>query len=33
MGVYRRMKKNDERRDMERQFQNYMRYQDRKPGR
>jgi protein-S-isoprenylcysteine O-methyltransferase Ste14 len=32
-GVYRRMKKNDERRDMERHFQDYMRYQTRKPTR
>jgi len=32
-GVYRRMKKNDERRSMERQFQDYMRYQVRKPAR
>ena len=32
-GVYRRMKKNDERRSMERQFQDYMRYQLRKSAR
>lgn len=32
-GVYRRMKKNDERRSRERQFQDHMRYQLRKPAR
>jgi protein-S-isoprenylcysteine O-methyltransferase Ste14 len=32
-GIYRRMKKNDERRSMERQFQDYMRYQLRKHAR
>lgn len=32
-GVKRRMKKNDERRNMERQFQDYMRHQSRKPTR
>jgi hypothetical protein len=32
-GLFRRMKKNDERRNMERQFQDYMRYQLRKHAR
>lgn len=32
-GLNRRMKKNSERRDMERHFQDYMRQQVRKPGR
>lgn len=32
-GLNNRMKKNAERRDMERHFQNYMRQQVRKPGR
>ena len=32
-GLNRRMKKKAERQDMERNFQNYMRYQARRPGR